>query len=342
MDLGLSQEESELKVALSALLARESSPARVRAAEDTGFDPDLWRQLQAMGIPEMAVTEGSDPAASFFQLLLVAEEAGRALASAPIVEAFVVSRLLTRCGEAGRELLEETRDGRTIATIALHAPSGGEARMVPGGAIAPVVVALEGRTLVAYTSDPPQRAVHNLGSLSVAHRALASAPRTVLAEGTEAQKQYARACSEWKALMCGQLVGLASAALSIGVEYVKSRTAFGAPLATYQTIAHRLADNATWLSGAQLLAYEAAWAHDEGSTRAETLTSMSWCFSTEVAMNVSRDSLHYHGGYGFTKEYDIQLYFRRAKAYALLWGDPRREYLQLADALFSIGEGDAA
>jgi alkylation response protein AidB-like acyl-CoA dehydrogenase len=342
MNLALTEEETQLQSALRSLFARESSPDRVRSAEETGFDPDLWRQLQAMGIPAMAVADGTDAAASFFQLLLVAEEVGRALASAPIIETCVVNRLLARCGPAGQGLLEATRDGGTIATLALHGPIEGTARMVPAGAIAQVVVALEGHTLVAFTSDPPQRSVHNLGSLPLAHRELGSSSKVVLAEGRDALREHAQACSEWKALTSGQMVGLASAALSIGVEYVKSRTAFGAPLATYQTIAHRLADNATALSGAQLLAYEAAWAHDTQSSRAVALTSMSWCFATEVAMNVSRDSLHYHGGYGFTKEYDIQLYFRRAKAYSLVWGDPRREYLRLADALFSVDEAGAA
>jgi alkylation response protein AidB-like acyl-CoA dehydrogenase len=342
MDLALTGEEEQLVTAFAALFARESSPDRVRSAEATGFDPDLWLQLQAMGVPEMAVGDDTDSAASFFQLLLVAEQAGRALASVPIIETFVVNRLLARCGSSGLELLEQVRSGGTIATIALHRPVEGVARMVPAGAVAPVVIALEGDELVACSGSPPGRPRHNLGSLSLAHRDLGVGTRVVLADGDRALSEFGQAQAEWKALTAGQLVGLAQAALTLGVEYVKSRTAFGARLASYQTIAHRLADNATAVSGAQLLSYESAWAHDERPGRAATLTSMSWCFSTEVALNVSRDSLHYHGGYGFTKEYDIQLYFRRAKAYALVWGDPRREYLRLADGLFSVDEGNAA
>jgi alkylation response protein AidB-like acyl-CoA dehydrogenase len=67
---------------------------------------------------------------------------------------------------------------------------------------------------------------------------------------------------------------------------------------------------------------------------------MAWLFASETALNVARDSLHFHGGYGFTSEYDIQLYFRRAKAYSLLWGDPRSEFKRLAGLLLSTLDED--
>ena len=65
----------------------------------------------------------------------------------------------------------------------------------------------------------------------------------------------------------------------------------------------------------------------------EPSLGITYGWDSETALDVTRDCLHYHGGYGFTTEYDIQLYFRRAKAVTLTLGDPRAEYQRLADAL---------
>jgi alkylation response protein AidB-like acyl-CoA dehydrogenase len=106
-------------------------------------------------------------------------------------------------------------------------------------------------------------------------------------------------------------------------------------VATFQTIQHRLADNATALEGARLLAYEAAWAQDvDLPAAAGPLATMSFLFAAETAFRTASESLHFHGGYGYALEYDIQLYFRRAKAWPLLGGDPRAAYADLAHRLF--------
>ena len=86
--------------------------------------------------------------------------------------------------------------------------------------------------------------------------------------------------------------------------------------------------------GAQLLVYEAAWARDTGQPEAAALASMAFLFNADTAFRTTRECLQFHGGYGFTLEYDIQLYFRRAKAWPLALGDPKREYQRLADLAY--------
>jgi hypothetical protein len=235
------------------------------------------------------------------------------------------------------ELLDAVREGRMVGTVSLSTAPADAPRLVPAGAIAQIILALDGDDLVAVVGDPPGGRADNLGCLPLAYRKLVPGERIRLASGPEAAAAFNGACRDWKVLSAAQLVGLSSAALDLGVDYAKSREVFGAAIATFQTIAHRLADDATAIDGARLLAYKAAWAADEGRSGAGALASMAWSFSSETALGVTRDSLHYHGGYGFTREYDIQLYFRRAKAYPLVWGDPRAEYQRLADELF--GEG---
>jgi alkylation response protein AidB-like acyl-CoA dehydrogenase len=338
MDLSLTSEESQLVDAVRSMLNRESSADRVRSAETSGFDPGLWVELQKLGVPSLAVADGSDAPASLFQLSLLAEQCGAALASAPVLEALVAARLLARCGGPADGLLEPVCSGDLIATVALGPVTAGEPTLLAAGAIAHLVIALDGEELVAVRSDPPAGRVENLGSLPLAFRDLGSGARTVLATGAEATATFTAAQVEWKLLSAAQLTGVSAAALHLGVEYVKSREVFGAPIATFQTIAHRLADDATAIDGARLLTSKAGWALDEGREGGDALASMAWLFAAETAVEVTRDCLHYHGGYGFTSEYDIQLYFRRAKAYALLWGDPRGEYGRLGELLFGPDE----
>jgi alkylation response protein AidB-like acyl-CoA dehydrogenase len=61
---------------------------------------------------------------------------------------------------------------------------------------------------------------------------------------------------------------------------------------------------------------------------------MAFLFASEASALATDRSLHAHGGYGYAEEYDIQLYFRRARGWSLIAGDPARECLHLADALF--------
>src|SRR6478736_1738350 len=99
MDLRLSDEQQQLVDALAALYGRHASPERVRAAEPGGFDKALWDQLLELGIVAMAVDEADGGwGASPEDLVLAAEQHGRAVAPAPAIEAQVAARALARLG----------------------------------------------------------------------------------------------------------------------------------------------------------------------------------------------------------------------------------------------------
>lgn len=331
MDLALRPEDEELVAALAGLLSKESSAARVRAAEDLGFDPALWAALQGLGVPALAL---GPEAATAGQLVLIAEQAGRHLASAPVVETLVTARLLERCGGPAADAIMARYATGAISTLVLHPTGGPGAELVPAGAVAEVVLTYDGDTLAAVLADPPLTAVANLGGLPLADRDLGAGPGEVIARSGPARLAFEAARRDWQLLTAAQLVGVAARALELGVEYVRNRRVFGRPIGSFQTIAHTLADHATAVDGARLLVQEAASAVDERDPRAAALTTMAFCFAAERAVAVAGDSLHYHGGYGFTREYDIQLYYRRARAYPLVWGSVRQEYQRLADQLF--------
>jgi alkylation response protein AidB-like acyl-CoA dehydrogenase len=86
--------------------------------------------------------------------------------------------------------------------------------------------------------------------------------------------------------------------------------------------------------GAQLLSREAAWAATEEPQRAAELAAMAFGFAAETARDTTYYALHFHGGYGLMVEYDIQLYFRRAKQLQISWWNDRYlEELIAADVL---------
>ena len=170
MDFDPTQDQNQLIDAFNALYAKWSTPDLVRRAEAVGFDPELWDQLGQIGAIEMAVPESSGGAgASLLDLELVSEQHGRWLASVPMIESQVAARLLARLGgSAASELLESVIEGKRIVTIGLHRVRNGMLKLVPGGAVADAVVALDGDRLVAIPVTGSQAIKDNLGDLPLA------------------------------------------------------------------------------------------------------------------------------------------------------------------------------
>jgi alkylation response protein AidB-like acyl-CoA dehydrogenase len=328
VNLGLTSDQEAVRELFASLFAKESSTERVRAAEPLGFDADLWAHLTQTGAFGIALPEEvGGGGAGLLELALVAEEVGRRLAPVPFAESTAAVRLLAAAG-AG-DLLRQALDGSSVVSMATSAgPVDGQ--LLVDGAVADIVVGLDGEALVAV--GRPTDVVHqpNLGSMPLA-RWRASSVLEVLDRGERALRSFAVALDEVRVLRAAALVGLAAEAISIGATYARDRQAFGIPIGTYQAVAHPLADALVAADGAQLLVWKACWAHDTGTKSAPKLSAMAFAFAAEAAFAAAQHSLHIHGGYGFTEEYDIQLYYRRAKAWATAFTDPRRELLVVAD-----------
>jgi alkylation response protein AidB-like acyl-CoA dehydrogenase len=340
MDLNPSEEQQQLIDTFSAFYAKECPVERVRSAEPSGHDPELWMRLREMGALDMAVDEASGGwGASLLDLALVAEQHGRHLAPAPLIEAQVAARLLARAtSPAAADVLGAALRDDRLVTLALHPPKGGLLRMVPAGAVADEVLFLEGDRLQCGAIASDRQSAPNIASMPVADLAVDNGA-VELASGEWAVSLFERAQDEWLALMANALVGTGTRALELGVAYAKDRHAFGVPIGSFQAVAHGLADAATGIDGGTLLAREAAWAADEDPERATQLACFSCAFCAEAARQASARSLHYHGGYGFMLEFDVQLYFRRATGWPAVFGEPSALYARgETDRLSSVGE----
>jgi alkylation response protein AidB-like acyl-CoA dehydrogenase len=343
MNLDFTDDQAALHDTLREFFQKESPTSVVRAAEPLGFDATLWRKVVELGLGAITVAEErGGGGAGFVELAIAAECLGQHLAPVPLIEAAVANNLLASLADRNNQIdtiVSQVVDGDRLATVAVRPAEGRVARLVPAGAVANLVIARRGDELLLVrqddrSPDSPAPAEPNLGALPLADCPVDEGDVMVLATGQEAVAAHHRAVSQWQALTATALMGLGFAALDIGIDYVLQRRAFGVVIANFQTIQHRLADNVTALDGGRLLAYEAAWAADQGLPNAKTLATMAFLFASETAFKTASESLHFHGGYGYTLEYDIQLFFRRAKAWPLVAGDPRAEYVALAHRLY--------
>jgi alkylation response protein AidB-like acyl-CoA dehydrogenase len=342
VNLDDTDEQRALREALRDFFAKESPLGVVRAAEPGGFDASLWRKVTELGLPSIAVPARlGGGGAGLQELAIAAELVGRHLAPVPLIEAAAAGSVLAAVGSAGpcAGLASGALAGEVLATLALRpADDGGTARLVPAGAVADLVIVPRGDELVLVEqAGKPAAAVPNLGAMPIADVAV-PAGAAVLARGAAGMAAYRRAVSCWELLTAAALGGLAAAALELAVGYVTQRRAFGVLIGSFQTVAHRLADSATAIDGARLLACEAAWAADSGEVGAGGLASMALLFAADTAARAAADCLHVHGGYGYTLEYDIQLYFRRATAWPLVAGGVRAGFADLGRRLYGAQE----
>ena len=335
MDLGLSDEQRALVGSYGSLLAKASTPEDVRAAEPGGFDEELWRLLLDTGVLLMAVPEERGGwGASLLDLALVAELIGRHLAPVPVIETQVAARLLAAASsERAFDSLRASLDGQQLVTLALHSPRDGVAGLTPAGAICDSVVTFDGEGLCLAAVDvQARRPVVNLGGMPLADLAVAGAIE--LDAGPGAAECFDRATDEWLVLMAAALAGMSATAHEITCGYVSERRAFGGIIGGYQGVAHPLADDATAIDGARLLAQKAAWALDTGHARGRELAAMAFAFASETAARATYDAIHFHGGYGFMLEHDAQLYYRRARGWPRVWGGPEAAYARAAAARY--------
>lgn len=344
MRLELTDDERAIDEVFGGFFRNECPTSVVRAAEPLGFDPGLWERLTATGAPAMGLSEaGGGGGASLTDLTIVADHIGRSLAPVPFVEHAVATRLLERFGV----VTDALRDGDAVATLALGPARAGTWTLVPAGAVTTTVVGLAGDDLVAVTGPAPGVAPRNHAAMPVADRAVVDA--VTLATGSGAREAFATARAEWQTLTAAALVGMVRSALDLALAYVTERHQFDRPIGSFQALQQQLADLPTALEGAVLLTAKAAWAGEQPGrgvvavgtcdiTDFTVLAGMAFLYAADAAAMATDRSLHAHGGYGFAEEYDIQLFYRRARGWALIAGDPARECRTLADAMFGPGQ----
>jgi alkylation response protein AidB-like acyl-CoA dehydrogenase len=183
----------------------------------------------------------------------------------------------------------------------------------------------------AHLEWPRERVPTVDGSRQLARLVAAPAGGTVLAPAgtTEAGVAWQRGVLGTAAV----LVGLAYRMLSMAVDYVKTRRQFGVPVGSFQAVKHRLADACLSVEFARPAVLAAAWAQAGGVSDAAQQTSMAKVLASDAAVTVARSATQCHGAIGYTTEYDLHLFAKRAWALAASWRSASWHRRRLATAL---------
>ncbi len=127
-------------------------------------------------------------------------------------------------------------------------------------------------------------------------------------------------------------LGLAQAAFEAGLTYAKVRHTFGKPIAGHQAIQFMLADAATEIQAARLMLYHAAWLKDVGKPFARE-AGMAKLFATEVSERVCRNAIQIHGGYGYSREFEVERIYRDTRLMAIGEGTSEIQRMLIARSL---------
>jgi alkylation response protein AidB-like acyl-CoA dehydrogenase len=130
-------------------------------------------------------------------------------------------------------------------------------------------------------------------------------------------------------------VGLAQAAFEYATNYARERQAFGGPIANLQAIQWMLADMATQIEAARTLLYKAAWIKEQGKPYTMQ-AAMAKMFATEMAEKVCRDAIQVHGGYGYSREFPVELLYRDARLMTIGEGTSEVQRLVIARHVLKI------
>lgn len=320
LDYSLSEDHQALQAAYKDFFGTRCTIETVRAAEESGFDKNLWERLCAMGATTMALPEsvGGD-GATLVDLTLVAEEIGRSLAPVPWIDHVCAARLLSRLGAVDPDVV----NGKQLVGLDAQQGSGSGVRLIPSGSVADHVVVRDADdvVLLSFASRPAR--VDNIGKLPMAWVDPAAADqRTVLASGTDAVAEYQRALDEWRLLTGAALVGLVEETMTIAAEFAKTRYTLGVPISTLQGISHPLANIAITVQGGRNLARRAAWFLDNEPDERPELAPSVFVFMAEEAAKAATMAVHVQGGLGVSAEAAATAYLVRARGWAIAGGDP--------------------
>jgi alkylation response protein AidB-like acyl-CoA dehydrogenase len=331
-DFSLSAEQVLLRETYARLLAAHSPVERVRAVErlPDRFDRELWSAMIRLGAASLGLGTPGQDGPSLVDLAIICEQLGRAAAATPFIEAAVVGRLGEQLGGEQRELVASLlSDSAAVTSVWLHPAAPGMRQLVPCGAVADHLVGeLDGRLLICAgrRAESPD----NIAAAPIAWWQLDATGAVELAAGPLARRLFGQLVREWKLLTAAAVLGLAGAALDDAVRYATQREAFGVPIGAFQAVSHPLANVAVRLEAARRLAWRAAWFTDHDPAAAPELLPMAVLLASEVAGRATATSVHTQGGFGVTDDSSAQLYFRRARGWPLLAGDPARELGSIA------------
>jgi alkylation response protein AidB-like acyl-CoA dehydrogenase len=369
MDIAFTNEHNELRQTVRRFLEKESAEATVRRLmeTDSGYDPRTWERLASelslvgLVIPEQYGGAGLGPV----EMAIVFEEMGRVLYCGPYLASAALAASLLHGAATDAEkskLLPEIASGKTIATLAIAEESGkwdadsiamraqrdganwrldGIKNYVLDGRIAGVILvaALADDGLALFRVDGTAAGLERaaLPTLDLTRKlARLNLNRTPAKRVSDKDIHAAlkHTLDFAVAMLAAEQVGGAQRCLEMSTEYAKTRLQFGRPIGSFQAIKHKCADMLVETEFARSAAYHAAFelaGGDQAEAGEAAQIAKSYC--AEAFFKAAADNIQIHGGMGFTWEHPAHLYFKRARAGIVMFGEPGEYRQRLAASL---------
>jgi alkylation response protein AidB-like acyl-CoA dehydrogenase len=361
MDLSLTEEQEMLREFARDFLEKECPESHVRDMEEDeqGYSLDLWRKMAEQGWMGLIVPDTyGGVGMTYMDLIILTEEFGRALVPGPFIANCVATIALLEAAneDQKQELLPMIASGSQIWTLAFTEPSArfdaagvelvarreGDGYVLNGTKLfirdshvadKMVVVARTGGAdedgISMFVVDAKAAGVRHqpVPTLSsdrqnaVKFEDVRVPAANLLGSEGEAWPVFKRIADKATVIECAYLVGLSQMAFDITLNYTKERVQFGRPIASFQAMQHKASDLATDVDGSRYVTYDAGWAVAEDEPDADEKVHVAKAWTSEASRRVVAQCQQMHGGIGFTKDYKIQLYYRRQKASELAWGD---------------------
>ena len=360
MDLGLNEAQQMLKNSAQEFLEAECPDTYVREMEEdeNGYTSEMWQKLAEQGWLGLIIPEKYGGVELEFQdLAILLDEMGRYMLPGPYFSNVVLggmSIMDSGTEEQKQEYLPRLAEGQIIVTLALNEPSGrwdaegiqlsatengddytlnGTKLFVPNAHVSDYIV-VAARTgsgendislfiVSSQTNGVNQTLLKTIASdrqSEVSFDNVSVSSSSLLGEKNQGWKTIEKVL-KWGAIgKCAEMSGGGQSVLDMTVEYAKQRTQFGRPIGTFQAIQHHCANMATDVEGAKFITYQAAWMLSEGLP-ADREVAMAKAWVSDSYKRVCALGHQSHGAIGFTKEHNMQLYSRRAKAAELAFGD---------------------
>ena len=353
MDFSFSPDQQLLKNSARAFLDEHAKAAHVRALWDDprGESETLWKEMAQLGWLGLALPEEAGGSAlGLVETAILQEELGRAACPSAYLPTVLAAMAVDRFGSAAQKnrWLPAIAGGSARATVALMEREldwdlrsvqtraeerGGKAvltgvkQFVPWAHVADLILvpAVAGATVAVFAveTSAPGVSVTPLTSMDPGVRL-----STVTLDGAVATEGRLPSGGALDFLLqrgavgaSAEMLGAARRCLDMAVDYAKVREQFGQPIGSFQAIRHKCAEMLLEVENSFSAGYYAAWSLENGAEDGPLAASVAKAYVSDASRKVCGDAIQVHGGIGFTWEYDLHLYFKRAKALEPLYGD---------------------
>jgi alkylation response protein AidB-like acyl-CoA dehydrogenase len=360
VQFGLTETQQTLKNTVRKFLAAECPITEVRKLMESGttLDPALWRKIAEQGWTGMILPEEYGGfGMGMVEMAAAFEEMGRALLPGPFFSTVLMAGPLLEHAPNGRsakqKYLPAISSGDAKGAVALLEDSASwspdSVRMNATSSAGTYV--LDGRKLFVWdaavadflicvarlngelalflipakanglriTALPAMDSTREL--YEVAFEGVSVARENLLAEGKPARAALDYVLNVATVGLVAEMTGGMQRLLEMTVEYAKTRKQFGRPIGQFQAVQHLCADMLVYTESSRSAAYFAAWAIQEGVPEAQLAVSVAKAYASDAYREVGNRAIQVHGGMGFTWENDAHLFYRRAKASELAFGD---------------------